>query len=111
MTGAGADWRPVAREADLVEGRLHAVVLDDVPIVLCRIGGMIHAVDDLCTHEHVRLSEGWLEDTAIVCPLHGARFDVTTGRCVGGRAAADLARHGVRCRGGVVELRWDARDG
>lgn len=38
-----------------------------------------------------------------MCALHGARFDLATGKCVGG-AYRDLRRFGVRVTGGMIEV-------
>ena len=41
--------------------------------------GKFYATMDICSHEHEHLSEGWLEDSHIECPRHGAMFDLKTG--------------------------------
>jgi nitrite reductase/ring-hydroxylating ferredoxin subunit len=98
-------WRRVAALADLVEGVPLAVMVDDVAIALYRVDGAVHAVSDVCTHEYVRLSGGALAGRVIECPLHRARFDVVTGRCLARPAAADLATYAVRVDADAVWLR------
>ncbi|GAB3061804.1 non-heme iron oxygenase ferredoxin subunit [Sediminivirga luteola] len=41
--------------------------------------GTVHALDDICTHGDVSLSEGEVEGCTIECWGHGSRFDLTTG--------------------------------
>lgn len=49
------------------------------PICLSRSGGAVYAMLDECSHGHVQLSEGEVEDGQIECWLHGSRFDLATG--------------------------------
>ncbi|MCM1012472.1 MULTISPECIES: non-heme iron oxygenase ferredoxin subunit [unclassified Brevibacterium] len=42
--------------------------------------GVVHAIDDLCTHGEVSLAEGDVEGCAIECWLHGSQFDLNTGQ-------------------------------
>lgn len=49
------------------------------PICLARSGGVVYAILDECSHGHVELSEGEVEDGQIECWLHGSRFDLATG--------------------------------
>jgi 3-phenylpropionate/trans-cinnamate dioxygenase ferredoxin subunit len=48
-------------------------------ILLCNAGGQIYAIEDVCTHDGGPLDQGELEGECIVCPRHGATFDVRTG--------------------------------
>jgi 3-phenylpropionate/trans-cinnamate dioxygenase ferredoxin subunit len=48
-------------------------------IVVCRVGGKLHALEDNCSHADTPLSEGRLRGAMLVCPLHGAQFDVRDG--------------------------------
>lgn len=48
-------------------------------IVVCRVGGQLHAVEDNCSHADTPLSEGRLHNSTLICPLHGAQFDVRDG--------------------------------
>ena len=47
-------------------------------ILLVNLDGELHACDDICSHAYANLSEGDLEDGEVVCPLHGAVFDVAS---------------------------------
>jgi nitrite reductase/ring-hydroxylating ferredoxin subunit len=98
-------WHRVARLSELHGGRPHATTIEDVAIALYRSGDAVHAVSDICTHEYVRLSAGTLAGCVIECPVHHARFDVTTGRCVARPATEDLATYAVRIEDGIVMVR------
>ena len=49
-------------------------------LVIANVDGKFHALHNWCTHEQGNLSEGELKKTVLICPEHGAQFDVTTGR-------------------------------
>jgi nitrite reductase/ring-hydroxylating ferredoxin subunit len=74
----------------LAEGEARKVLFprpgEDAPgeLILCRVGGKLHALDSLCPHEGGRLVEGPLEEGRFaVCPLHLYKFDPRDGRAVG----------------------------
>ena len=80
---------------------------DGQHVLLCKIAGSYHAVSDICSHARVLLSKGRLRGTTITCPLHGARFDVTTGKCLGGPAFLDIASYPVREDGDELIIATD----
>jgi 3-phenylpropionate/trans-cinnamate dioxygenase ferredoxin subunit len=66
--------------ADVPRGGLQRVEIDGEPVVIVRADGEFYAMSDVCSHDEVALSDGDLEGTTLECWLHGARFDVRTGR-------------------------------
>lgn len=76
---------------DLPEGSMRRVEgLGPHGVVICRVAGEVRAFDDNCSHRDARLSEGRLRGNVVVCPLHGARFDVIDGRHLGPPAATPI---------------------
>ncbi len=69
----------VAKVSDIAPGTTRRVVADSVEILLCNLDGKIYAIEDVCTHDGGPLDQGTLEDEHVVCPRHGATFDVRTG--------------------------------
>jgi len=102
-----ARWHRVATLADLEDGVPHRVMVDDIAIALYRVAGALHAVSDICTHEYVRLSGGVFDGSTITCPLHHARFDVATERCLARPAERDLATYAVRLDGDAILIGCD----
>lgn len=74
------DFKRVAARADLAPGQKMLVEYDDEPVGLFNIDGEYFAIGDVCTHDGGPLVEGDLHGDVIVCPRHGARFDVRTGQ-------------------------------
>ncbi len=57
-----------------------ALEVDDTPVAFTRLDGRIVAFGDVCTHDDGPLHEGTIEDHSVVCPRHGAHFDLYTGK-------------------------------
>jgi len=99
-----AQFAPLLELAALPLGGMRACVVAGREIVLCHTREGVFALDNICTHAHARLSEGRLRATRLVCPLHGAAFDVRDGRVLGPPAVVPLTTFAVRVVGGSVEV-------
>jgi 3-phenylpropionate/trans-cinnamate dioxygenase ferredoxin component len=71
----------------------------------------LFAIDDTCTHQDASLSEGWLEDCMIECPLHASSFDLRTGKPTGPPAERPVCTYPVLIHDGVVYVDAPARKG
>jgi nitrite reductase/ring-hydroxylating ferredoxin subunit len=98
-------WQRVAALADLADDAALATKLGNRRIGLYRLDGKVYALDDVCTHALAHLSQGFIEHGAVECPLHGARFDIATGRCLSPPATVDLRAYAVRIEDGEVFVR------
>jgi nitrite reductase/ring-hydroxylating ferredoxin subunit len=99
-----APFQRTLRLADLSVGRMRSCKIGDREIVLCHAREGVFALDNLCTHAFARLSEGLLRGTRVMCPLHGASFDVRDGRVLGGPTLVPVASHATRIVDGVIEV-------
>jgi nitrite reductase/ring-hydroxylating ferredoxin subunit len=103
---ADDEWVRVADVAEVAEGQVHPVRLKDREIALYHLpGGDFRATDNICTHEYAQLSDGWLENGCIECPLHAARFDVRTGKALCAPAEANLQVFELKVEDGNLLLR------
>ena len=98
------NFRKVMALSDLKEGAMRDCVIDGREVVVCRTRDGLYALDNICSHAHARMSEGRLRGTRLICPLHGASFDVRDGRALGAPASKPLACHAVRVAGDEVEV-------
>jgi 3-phenylpropionate/trans-cinnamate dioxygenase ferredoxin component len=94
----------VARTADLAPGQGKLVEVNGKRIALFNVGGRYYALDDVCPHRGAPLSEGELEGTAVVCPWHGAIFDLGTGNIIRPPAAAGVTTYDVRLDGDEIAI-------
>lgn len=58
------------------------VFVEDTPVLLIRVNDQYFAIEDVCTHDGQPLTNGCIEETEIICPRHGARFDLRTGNAL-----------------------------
>lgn len=105
-----AEWINVTRKEALAPGERMIVDVDGVEVAVFNVDGEYYAVEDVCTHDGGELASGEVEDTAIVCPRHGARFCLKTGKVLEPPAYEDVACFPVRVHEGVVQVRDDRWD-
>ena len=103
------DWIDVAPTDEIAPGTVHTVDVDEVQVAVFNVDGELYAIEDQCTHDYFCLSEGELEGEEVVCPLHGARFDLRTGEATAPPAYEPVATYAVRIEDGRVQVR-DERD-
>jgi 3-phenylpropionate/trans-cinnamate dioxygenase ferredoxin subunit len=101
------DFQPVLSLADVPRGKMRACEIAGRRIVVCHVREGLFALDDICTHADSRMSEGRLRGTRLICPLHGASFDVRDGRVLGAPATRPLPVHRVRLTDGQIEIALD----
>jgi 3-phenylpropionate/trans-cinnamate dioxygenase ferredoxin subunit len=69
----------VAKRSEIAPGTTRRVVVEGAEILICNVDGNLYAIEDVCTHDGGPLDQGELEGESVVCPRHGATFDVRTG--------------------------------
>ncbi|MCR1782923.1 non-heme iron oxygenase ferredoxin subunit [Nocardioides carbamazepini] len=84
--------------ADVPEDEALAVTVDRYDVAVARHGDEVFALQDLCSHAAVALSEGEVEDCTVECWLHGSRFDLRTGKPTGLPATEPVATFPVELR-------------
>jgi nitrite reductase/ring-hydroxylating ferredoxin subunit len=99
-----AEFAAVFRADDLGEGEMRAFDVGGTKIAVANARGAFHAFDDTCTHMACSLAEGDLEETTVICPCHGAEFDVTSGAVLQGPARKPLATYITRLEGRNLEV-------
>ncbi len=100
-----SEFVSVAKVADLADPGKTVVEIDDQLVALFHVGGTFYAINDVCTHDGGPLAEGELDGCDIICPRHGARFDIRDGRAVTMPATSPTTSHEVKVEGGEVFVR------
>jgi len=102
-------WIEIARSEDVVDDDAVAREAGGICLALYRRGDALTAIGNVCPHQgNVLLSTGWLEDGAIECPLHQARFDIRTGKCLSGPSEEDVPAFPVKEEDGKIYVYLDA---
>jgi 3-phenylpropionate/trans-cinnamate dioxygenase ferredoxin subunit len=95
---------PVCSIDDLPAGERLLIDLDDKPVVIFNLAGEYYAIDDVCTHDDGPLGEGEVEGCEIICPRHGARFDIRTGKVLTLPAVQGVQAYPIRVIDGMLEI-------
>jgi 3-phenylpropionate/trans-cinnamate dioxygenase ferredoxin component len=94
----------VALEEEIPVNERLFLEIDGVPVVLINLAGKLFAVGDVCTHDNGPVGDGELDGYEIICPRHGARFDIRNGRAVRAPAFSDIPSFSVKTENGKVFL-------
>ena len=98
------NWIRVASASDLQDDEVLGLTVGGARIALYRIEGEFYATDNRCTHAEALMSEGYLEDGCIECPLHQARFDIRTGAALCAPATEPLRTYPVKREGEEIYI-------
>lgn len=98
------EYVEIAPVSELPSGERLFVEVADKPIVIFNIAGQFFAIGDVCTHDEGPLGDGTLEGFNIVCPRHGAEFDVRTGKVLELPAVVDIPAYPVKVVDGMIQL-------
>jgi 3-phenylpropionate/trans-cinnamate dioxygenase ferredoxin component len=91
-----------ANLSDLVEDEPLAVRLGEEQIALYRLDGEVYATHNVCTHQFALLSDGYMEDGCIECPLHQGKFDIKTGAAMCAPVTQAIRVYPVKVEGDQV---------
>lgn len=99
----------IAPLTELPPGERLFVELEGKAIVVFNLAGSLFAIGDVCTHDDGPLGDGELDKYEVVCPRHGARFDIRTGKTMGLPAIVDIPAYPVRVVNDMIEIGFPQR--
>jgi 3-phenylpropionate/trans-cinnamate dioxygenase ferredoxin component len=79
-------------------------------VVVCRVAGRLHALEDNCSHRDAQLSLGRLRGALLICPLHGAQFNVQDGQHKGPPASVPIACFPITEDGATAFIHLDGSE-
>lgn len=94
----------IAPASELPNGERLFVEIEGKSIVIFNIADQFFAIADVCTHDDGPLGDGDLEGYNIVCPRHGAEFDVRTGKVMQMPAVVDVPAYPVKVEDGMIQI-------
>ena len=101
---SNTEWIDAAAVNDVPEDDVIGMIVAGHDMALYNAGGEIFATDNICTHGHARLCEGFLDGHEIECPLHQGKFDVRTGQPTCAPVTEAIRSYPVKIEGGRVFL-------
>jgi len=100
-----SEFVAIADVADIPRGTVRVVEHGRSRYAVCNADGEIYVVDDTCTHDDGPLGEGRLDGCAVVCPRHGAKFDIRTGAVMQMPAAFPIRVYESKIQDGRICIR------
>jgi len=97
----------IAKAVDVPNGERLFFEIEGKPIVLFSLNGEYLAIEDQCTHDSGPVGEGELDGEQIICPRHGAHFDIRTGKVLSFPAVTDIKVYKVRVNEDYLEVGLD----
>jgi 3-phenylpropionate/trans-cinnamate dioxygenase ferredoxin subunit len=98
------DYVQILPATELPDGERAFVDLGGRPVVVFNLAGRYFAIGDVCTHDDGPLGDGEIEQDEIICPRHGGRFDIMTGKATSLPAIVDIPAYPVRLVEGKIEV-------
>lgn len=99
------NWILAAQLDELPEDDVVGIEVNGRDIAFYRTDEGIFASDNLCSHGNARLSDGFLEEGEIECPLHQGRFCIKTGKALCSPLTVGVAVYPVQIDGEQVYLK------
>lgn len=87
----------VCRADDLVDGKGESFTVEGHRVAVFRIDGEFFALEDRCSHANAPLAGGYVHarEKCVICPWHGAEFDLRTGGVMAPPACEDIQAYPV----------------
>ena len=104
MTNPTPEWHDVAARESLDPDFPTGVEVNGQKIGLFLSGEQVFDTEDVCPHAFALLSQGFQEDGFIECPLHAAKFEIATGKCMNEIGQRDLKTFPIKIEGGRVSV-------
>jgi len=92
----------VAAEGEIPEGGVTIIQAGSLFVGVYLIDGRYYAIEDRCSHDDGPLCEGEREGFDVVCPRHGAMFDLRSGAVLSLPATEGVDVYPVVVRDGEV---------
>jgi len=97
----------VARVSEVPSGSMRGFEIGPYRIVICHADDGFHALADECSHDAAPISTGELRGRELVCPRHGARFDIGDGSVTAPPAVVGIDKYEHKIEGEDIYVRVD----
>ncbi|MEM1412568.1 MAG: non-heme iron oxygenase ferredoxin subunit [Pseudomonadota bacterium] len=94
----------VCAAEEVAEKGFRCFTVDGVGLVLCRFRDEYFALQNLCSHALATFDEGRMRGYRLMCPLHGATFDIRDGSVAGAPATQPIGSYPLRIVDGMIEV-------
>lgn len=98
----------VASLSEISDPGMLSVEVDGNFVIICRYNGDVSCIDDVCTHDGGTLSDGELGEHCVICPRHGAKFDIATGKALCMPATQNTLAHEAKVEGDEIHVKLNS---
>lgn len=98
------NWKTVCSKSQVHAEYPFAAKLAGKEIGIFLVDGDYYAIEDVCPHAYALLSQGFVKDGKVECPLHEAVFDIRSGRCLREPGGRDLSTYPLRVQGDDIQV-------
>ena len=95
-------WQRIASLSEIAVDAVLGVDVEGSRVALYRLANEVFATAGICTHAMALLSDGFVEDGNIECPLHQSQFDIRSGKALCAPATEDLRTYAVKLDGDEI---------
>jgi 3-phenylpropionate/trans-cinnamate dioxygenase ferredoxin subunit len=91
---------------ELPPGEVKIVRDGQLEICVYNLDGELYAIEDRCSHDDGPLCEGDFEpaEAVVICPRHGSRFDIRSGRALSLPAYLPVDTFEVKVEDGIARV-------
>lgn len=89
-------WQNICDVSQVKEEVPFSAKIDGHEIGIYLVDGEYYALEDVCPHAYALLTQGFIEDGKVECPLHEAIFDIKSGKCLREPGGRDLLKFPLR---------------
>ena len=98
------EFLEIAPVDQVPDGERMFIEVEGKSIVIFNLAGTLFAIGDVCSHDNGPVGDGEIEEYEVICPRHGARFDIRTGKATSLPAVVDIPSYPVRVVEGMIEI-------
>lgn len=92
-------FHAVAKVGEVEDGEGKQVLIGKKEVAIFNVEGEYYATDDICSHAYASMADGYIEGDQVECPLHGACFEIKTGKALTPPATEDLKTYELKIEG------------
>jgi 3-phenylpropionate/trans-cinnamate dioxygenase ferredoxin subunit len=91
-----SEWVTVGTVDQVADDEGLAVEVGGKEVGVFKVENSLYAIEDVCPHAYALLSQGFVDGQTVECCLHGAIFDIPTGKCLKEPGGRDLRIYQIR---------------
>nr|VFK35564.1 MAG: 3-phenylpropionate/trans-cinnamate dioxygenase ferredoxin subunit [Candidatus Kentron sp. MB]VFK77361.1 MAG: 3-phenylpropionate/trans-cinnamate dioxygenase ferredoxin subunit [Candidatus Kentron sp. MB] len=99
-------WIDIVPVSEFKPNTSRSITVDETEIAIFSLDDGFYAIEDACTHDYKTLSNGKIDGDQVICPWHGARFDIKTGEALTALAEESVATFPTRVENEMVQVAW-----